>query len=52
MCQAMAFRYSYRKMAKLFANTGHPTVLQLGFEGRGAPGRAHFARSYKNEGTM
>ena len=27
-------------------------VLQLGFEGRGVPGRALFVRSYKNEGTM
>ena len=26
-------------------------VLQLGFEGRGVPGRAHSAQSYKNEGT-
>ena len=28
------------------------SVLQLGFEGRGAPGRALFAWSYKNEGIM
>ena len=28
------------------------TVLQLGFEGRGVLGRALFAWSYKNEGTM
>ena len=28
------------------------SVLQLGFKGRGAPGRALFAKSYKNEGTM
>ena len=27
-------------------------VLQLGFLGRGALGRALFAQSYKNEGTM
>ena len=28
------------------------SVLQLGFQGRGVPDRALFARSYKNEGTM
>ena len=26
--------------------------LQLGFRGRGVPGREIFLRSYKNEGTM
>ena len=28
------------------------TVFQLGFEGRGVPGRALFVQSYKYEGTM
>ena len=28
------------------------SVLQLGFEGRGVPGRVLFAQLYKNEGTM
>ena len=31
---------------------GYSSVLQLGFEGRGALGRAFFVWSYKNEGTM
>ena len=31
---------------------GTLSVLQLGFEGRGVLGRALFAQSYKNEGTM
>ena len=38
--------------AEVFGYSYAQSVLQLGYEGRGVQGRALFAQSYKNEGSM